>query len=365
MIPTRPGSPSPVPRAPIPGEVVRAGYFDAAHRATRSALSRGEQRCTLRVAGQGITLRFPTSSIADAFLPALAHLVVPEDGPDDAPCICAWDSRSTGISMPAGPWRPGDYLSRGDLRGWDTDVRAAYNLGPGTLSLFDPARNTGIFWMRDFASLPSWDRAAPFRTILGWFLRTRRIELLHAGAVGHPSGGVLLAGRGGRGKSTVCLSAMALGDLRYAGDDYVAIASDPGPQVWSVYNSGKLEWSHAQARLPELAALADRVSGDQQDKGTLFVHRHFPERVATGFPIRAVLLPEVGMAQQSALEPIPPLAVVQEMLSTTMSQLPGTDAGTFRTLTTLVRAVPCYRLAVGADLGASVAAIRELLARIP
>jgi hypothetical protein len=264
--------------------------------------------------------------------------------------------------MPPPTWRPEDYISRGDIRGWSTGFRAAYNLGAGTLSLFDPDSRTGIFWIADIASLPSWNRAAPLRTILGWFLRTLGVEMLHAGAVGYPTGGVLLAGRGGRGKSTVCLGTLA-SDLRYAGDDYVAVSIDVVPRVHSIYNSGKLELVHARARLPALAALSTPLGGEQAEKGMLLVHQHFPERIVTGFPVRAVLLPEVGLRQEAGLHPISPSSVLRELLPTTMSQMPGTDSGTFRTLATLVKAVPCYRLALGPDLGTAVGAIRQLLAR--
>jgi hypothetical protein len=47
---------------------------------------------------------------------------------------------------------------------------------------------------------------------------------------------------------------------------------------------------------------------------------------------------------------VSPLAVLQELAASTMGQMPGTDEGTLRLLGTLLRAVPCYRLAIGPDL---------------
>jgi hypothetical protein len=244
-------------------------------------------------------------------------------------------------------------------------VHAAYNLGAGTLSLFNPARATAVFWVADARSLPAWERAAPLRTILGWFLRTRRCEFLHAGAVGKRSGGVLLAGRGGRGKSTVALSCLAGGSLAYAGDDYVAVELDPSPRVHSVYSSGKLHPTHAAALLPELAPLVRRREGDREEKGILFVPQHLPQRVATGFPLRAVLLPVIGApwaAPGTLLRRIPPLAVLQELAPTTLSQMPGADQRTFGFLASLLKAVPCFELATGPDLAAVREAITTLLA---
>jgi hypothetical protein len=360
----RRGSPSRRPRAPITPEVTggkaagsgnRARYFGAVHRAALAALEQGqEQRRFLRLGGEGVCLRFPCRALADALMPALAHLTVPAGGSCSL-SVCVWDSRSTGVRVPRPPWKPEDYIARGDIRGWASDVRAAYNLGAGALSLFDPERGAAVFWVNDVGSLPTYERSAPLRTILGWFLRIRGRELLHAGAVGQRSGGVLLAGRGGRGKSTVALSCVGSGGkpLLYAGDDYVAVEPSPVPWVHSVYNSGKLDLAHARQRLPELIPLLSNPGVDPHEKGLLFVHQHLPERIVTGFPLRAVVLPEV-CAERSrgrpALRAVSPLAVLQELAPTTMSQMPGTDQGTFRALASLVRAVPCYRLAIGPDL---------------
>lgn len=287
-------------------------------------------------------------------MPALAHLAI-EAHEAPALTVRVWASRSSGVAIPRSPWQPEDYLSRGDIRGCTAGVRAAFNLGAGTLSLFDSDAGTAIFWVNDADTLPSYERAAPLRTILGWFLRTRGRELLHAGAVGMVggSGGVLLAGRGGRGKSTTALSCLTTStSLCYAADDYVAVDLDPVPWVHCIYNSGKLEIAHALQRLPELVPLVSNPEAGPEEKRLLFVHQHFPERIASGFPLRAILLPEVTAAAEGrpALHPVSPLAVLQELAASTMGQMPGTDQRTLRLLGALLRAVPCYRLAIGADL---------------
>jgi hypothetical protein len=346
------------------GSGSRKGYFDAVHRASLAALAEGpEERCLLRIGGADVCLRFASEGLASALIPALAHLTVPAIASPSL-TVCLWDGRSTAIRMPRPPWKPDDYISRGDIRGWGSDVRAAYNLGAGVLSLFDPERGVAVFWVNDAGSLPTYERSAPLRTILGWFLRTHGCELLHAGAVGYRSGGVLLAGRSGRGKSTTALSCLVSGGkpLLYAGDDYVAVNPDPAPSLYSVYNSGKLDLAHARSQLPDLVPLVSNPAAGPQEKGLLFVHQHFPQRIVTGFPLRAVLLPEVGgEGGRSALREISPLAVLRELAPTTMSQMPGTDQGTFRALVSLVRRVPCYQLAIGPDLGSAQEQIRTLL----
>lgn len=329
-------------------------YYEAVEHAAGTALDRvDEVRRFLAIAGEPLCLRFAGAEVADAFMPALSHLAI-EAAEAPALTVRVWDSRSSDVAIPRSPWKPDDYLSRGDIRGC-ASVRAAFNLGAGTLSLFDPDAGTAVFWVNDARTLPSYERAAPLRTILGWFLRTRGRELLHAGAVGMAggSGGVLLAGRGGRGKSTTALSCLTTSaPLCYAADDYVAVDLDPVPWVHCIYSSGKLEIAHALRLLPELVPLVSNPGAGPEEKGLLFVHQHFPERIASGFPLRAILLPEVTAAAEGrpALLPVSPLAVLQELAASTMGQMPGTDEGTLRLLGTLLRALPCYRLAIGPDL---------------
>jgi hypothetical protein len=362
MTPTRRDSPSPTSGVLTrPDPAGQADYFDAVEHASLAALKQGgESIRSMHLAGETVSLRFGSESLSAALLPALAHHPDAGDRPPSL-TVYLWDTRSTGVRIPRPPWRPEDYLARGDIRGWAAGVHAAYHLGGGTLSLFDPARGTAVFWLDDARALATWEKAAPIRTILGWFLRTRARELLHGGAVGLPSGGVLLAGRGGRGKSTTALASLTRNlVLQYAGDDYVAVESSPAPRVHSVYSSGKLDLGHAGDLLPELIPLVSNPAPGPGEKGQVFLAPHFPGRLASGFPLRAVILPEVSQ-EVARLDPVSPLAVLQELASTTMGQMPGTDQGTLRVVAELVRTLPCYRLLLGCDLAGAVSQIRRLV----
>ena len=309
----------------------------------------------IRVGREVVRLRFANPVLANEMMPALAHIAVDSSLPS-ALSIDIWDSQSTGIRIPRPPWKAEEYVSRGDIRGWEDDVWAAYNLGLGLLSLLDVARAEGVLWVRNPGTLPDYERAAPIRTILGWFMRSRGAELVHAAAVGRPSGGVLLAGRSGRGKSTTALrclvDAVNEQSLRYAGDDYVLTESAPTPWVYSVYNSGKFDRQNADRLLPGLLPLATNVASPAGDKGLLFVQQVFPERMIAGFPVRAIVVPEIGARSGPALRPISPREVLLELAPSTMSQMPGTGASTLRRLAALVAAVPCYGLALGDGLSA-------------
>jgi hypothetical protein len=102
-------------------------------------------------------------------------------------------------------------------------------------------------------------------------------------------GGVLLAGRGGAGKSTTAIAAM-LGGLSYAADDYCVIEAEPQPVAHSLYNSGKLSWSGLH-RFPQLCGTP--AHGSNGEKALFFLCALHPERLALRLPIRAVLLPDI------------------------------------------------------------------------
>ena len=76
--------------------------------------------------------------------------------------------------------------------------------------------------------------------------------MVHAAAVGDESGGVLLVGRGGSGKSTTALSCLGT-QVGYLADDYCLVEMVEGPRVHSLYTSGKANRGSI-ARLPRLRA---------------------------------------------------------------------------------------------------------------
>jgi hypothetical protein len=219
-------------------------------------------------------------------------------------------------------------------------------------------------WVRDPAALPGYVVGAPLRVIFHWWIGGHDRQLAHAGAVGTDRGGVLLAGAGGAGKSTATFACLRSG-LRYAGDDYVLIEPRPEPRAICLYNSGKLESRHMATRFPELVARVHNpdAMGRGEDKGLIFVHRHWPEAVSPGFPVMALLVPRLTGSAATRLVPCSPAAGLRALLPHSVFPLPGARAAAIERLSALVRSVPCYFLEVGTDLLAVPTVIQDLLAR--
>ena len=309
------------------------------------------------VAGRRFTVAYAGAAMQRALGAALSHLVAPAAQPSELE-ILVWDSASTGTPAPPLPEASADdpygavYVREAE------GVSLVYQPGPGLLLAYDRAEGRAWCWARDARALPYWDGASPFRRIFQAWLGERGVHLVHAGAIGFASGGVLVVGRGGSGKSSTCLASIGT-PLRYAGDDYVAVSVDGRPRVHGLYCSGKLEPAHAR-RFDNLAAAVDAASGaDHQEKLVLDVGGCYPDALVREFPVEAVVLPFVG--ERTRFTGARPAAVLAAVGVSTVLQAQPHDGRSLNAIAQLLRAVPCLRLELGPDVSEAPAAVARLL----
>lgn len=321
-----------------------------------------------------VRLRFAGPALVAALTPALAHLEVPADGTPDL-TVCVWDSGSTRTAWPALPWfqsaghvtAAGEkidnlYTPRGDIRGYCND-RISMHVGDRLFSVLDRERDLAVYWCDDVARLPLYERGAPLRSILHWWLRERGLQLVHAGAVGTPSGAVLLAGKGGSGKSTTALTALT-GDLLYLSDDYSLIALDPEPFVYSLYNTAKVRPDNL-GRVRHLRDAVTNADALGTEKALFYIHQHAPDRIIRRLPIRAILLPRVTGLPATTWTPASSRESLAALTLSTLHQLAGSGRELVQTITRLVDAVPSHHLHLGTDLTQIPRALARILADAP
>lgn len=331
------------------------GGFERAADATAVAELR------LRIADAPVLVRFAGVELSERLGPAFAHLRSDEDEEEPALTICAWDAKESGTQPP--PLPPVDAE---DPRGTtfyaaDEGRRLASRPVLGQLTAYDPDRRIGWFWCRSGRELPFWEQAAPFRQLLHWWLPERGKLLVHGAAIGRPSGGLLVVGRGGSGKSTCALSTLA-SPLLYAGDDYVAVDVGPEPRVFSLFCSGKLEPSHARL-LPHLPPPTFAGDGSLEEKSVFYVAERFPDRMSSGFPLDAVVAPRIqgsspAYVRAGAAEALAALA------PSTLLQLVPAEAEALTAMAGLLRRVPAYRLEVGGPVELLPEALGRLLEEV-
>jgi hypothetical protein len=300
------------------------------------------------IAGFTIRLRFAGHALVSRLTSALAHLAqVSEQTPDLT--ICLWDSTSTKTPIPPPPWQGGQLQQRGEILGFNTDrFLTAFQWGANALSLLDLQENLGIYWVNNAQQLPYWESGSPLRTILHSWLSQRNVQMVHAGAVGLPSGGVLLVGKGGSGKSTTALCCLE-SDLFYAGDDYVAVSPHPVPHVYSLYNTGKKRANDID-RLPTLKPLITNQERLETEKALYFLYEHFPEQIISGFPLKAILIPRITGGLDTSLTKVSTVTALTSLVPSTIKQLPNAGQTACHLITQVAQATPCYSLNLGTDL---------------
>ncbi|MBW4576544.1 MAG: hypothetical protein KME08_14815 [Aphanothece sp. CMT-3BRIN-NPC111] len=353
-------------------EADRLAYFQTVFAGFQRAKQNGDLiNRFYNIGSYTICLSFAGTGLVSQLTPAFAHL---ETMPTETPAltVCLWDSASTGIKLPLlvsslislvrSRWQ--EHLDiRGEIKGYNSDRFRTVFQWPATLSVLDLQQNLAIYWVDAAAELPYFERGSPLRTILNWWLENRDRQCVHAGAVGTPTGGVLLAGKGGSGKSTSALACLK-SELLYASDDYCLVASDPIPYVYSLYNTAKLKGATDLERFPLLANKFNNLDRLEEEKAMIFLAEHFPEKVVAGFPIKAVLVPRVTGKKDTILQRASAGAALAALAPSTIFQLPSAGKQTFQMLAKLVKAVDCYYLNLGTDIGQIPQIISQLLTQI-
>ena len=329
---------------------------------------------TIKIGEFVVCLRFAGKGLLPYICPALEHLrpAAAQSSPL-APdlTICLWDSVSTNTALTplmawlcqTIQWHPFQQLSpRREIHALsNARVPATYDNGSHVLSLLDTEQAMAIYWVNDATELPYYEQGAPLRTIFNWWLSSHNYQCIHAGAVGTDTGGILLTGKSGSGKSTTALACLD-SDLFYVSDDYCLFTNEPKPYVYSLYNTAKLNGLRDLQRQPHFLPMIHNPDQAGQDKLMLFLARHMPHKLRTGFPLKAILLPCVTGEVETRLKRVSAGMALKALAPTSMLQLPGAAQRAFENMGELVRKVPCYQLALGPNIKAIPEIILELLA---
>ncbi len=332
-----------------PAEESLPGFFDQAAREHAAAMaSAGEVDRVICLGDRRVRLRFAGSALADALTGALSPRLAADAGPIHA-TIGLWEESRVPGGACAVPWRDVDLGARGLLRGpGGADVIAVHEAGSGAVTLVDRPACELLYRVPDVSTLPWWERAAPLRPALFWALSGPGRHLVHAGAVGDARrGGVLLAGAGGSGKTTVALAALAAG-MAYVADDYLLLHTHPEPVAWNMYGTAKLDAGHL-ARFPQLAD-AVSISADPvaDEKAVLDVQALLPRSLVRSLPVRAVLVPHIRGGRARLRRASAGEALLALAPSTTF-QMPFDDGQAVGSLANVARRVPAFGLDVGDD----------------
>jgi hypothetical protein len=102
----------------------------------------------------------------------------------------------------------------------------------------------------------------------------------------------------------------------------------------------------------------------QRQKALVFLNDTFKEKVASGFPLRAILLPTVSGRPETSIERASTIAALRALAPSTLLQLPGDGRDTMMRLSALVRQVPAYTLKAGTDMRGIAQTVEALLTEL-
>lgn len=273
--------------------------------------------------------------------------------------IFAWDDSLENSRVPPPPWADRFVFNRrGEPVGYSSErFRAAYNFDARLLTLWDRQTNTGIYWARSAGLLPEYEWTAPMRTLIHWMGLPFGLQLTHAAVVGSATGAVVLAGKGGSGKSTTALACWQAG-MQLVGDDYCWLEAGTPPRAYAVYRSARL-CPNPALQLPDWTATPHWT----QEKLGLDLARLATGPLAHCLPLSSVLLPRVISGSRLLIEEAAPEEGVRALALTTVGQLAGAGADTVSRLREIAGALPCHRLGLVPPASAVAAAVAEILGK--
>jgi hypothetical protein len=312
-----------------------------------AAASAPVEERSFRVGGHQVLLRFAGKGMVPSIAPAFAHLAAPTIREPEL-VVDIWDSASTGAVAPMRPTVDPSSPAGAFYYFEDPPLRGVFQPGMQALSAVDLRTDRAWYWVADPRDLPYWERAAPIRQILHWWMATRGHQQVHSGAVGTPDGGVLLVGKGGSGKST-CSLASLVSELRYAGDDYTMVSLEPRPWVHSLFSSGKVDPENLW-RVPHLVPAVSNAEHLAREKAVVFVDQHFPDRPIDGFPLSAIVLPTITGGPRTRALPTSRAAALTALAPSTVFQLHTAGSEALQYMARLARRVPAFVLELGTDV---------------
>ena len=117
-------------------------------------------------------------------------------------------------------------------------------------------------------------------------------------------------------------------------------------------------------RFPTLLPAVQKRNDPPGEKALLLLDKMFSRQLLPSLPLRALLLPVISDQDISSLEPVSALSGIRALAPSTLQQISGPDPDAWRTITSLARQLPSFRLRLGRDPTSTPALICDLLDKL-
>jgi hypothetical protein len=308
--------------------------------------------------GATVRLEFSSFYLGKKLSRAFEHLRADVSSRPDL-IIRVWDTVQSGVPLPPLDW---NVMRFNGYRGCHV-APFYYHCFESiqALSILNLDENIAYYILRDEALLPWWVGGSPFQVIVHAWFQARQMQLTHAAAVSWEGKGLVLAGKGGSGKSTTTLACL-LDGWGYLSEDYVLIEAQTGPLAHSIYQSAK--WRPATRHMfPGFDRFIVNPETADSEKALVYYQDIFPRQMTAKAELVAIVSLEIGTEDRPSLIPSDSESSLKNLMMSTIHQLPFRHNQTVEILKKTVLQLRNYRLCLGKDGRENVSLLRELIAQ--
>jgi hypothetical protein len=225
-----------------------------------------------------------------------------------------------------------------------------------TLYAVDVARRRALCWFARAADVPAWERSRPFLPILQVIFDATPWIAVHAAAIAWRGHGILLAGPGRAGKTSLALAGMRAG-WRFAGDDYVLLRTDATPAIEPIYATARLR-DDMLSHFREMEPARREVSEETGERRHELSFGPTPEfGTIGGAPLSAIVLIDRRGAAAPTFMPVSRTALMAIMVGNLAVATPGHESARTAKLLRLLAALTPRRFDPGAAFGPALEAL--------
>ena len=310
----------------------------------------GTHSFNFQLANKNLTITTAGKRLIHLTTQALTHLEVKRKVLKEKPfTIFIWDENESGISLPNPPWITPENLLEDSYVQIQLDYYFADRFhNQSILYLYNLRENSAFCVIKDARILNNSFVAAPFIKLISFWASKQNLHILHAGCVSLNNKGVLIVGKGGKGKSSTSVQCVIDG-LDYLSDDYLLIDNSNEKTIaYSIYNSGKLILNHIE-KFKKIQSFIEIGNLDQSNKPLLFLSRIFKGQIKRSTEIKAIIVPLITKNVSANYYPISSIEALKALAPSTLVQLNTGGLNNLKSLANLTRKFPNYCLELGSD----------------
>ena len=224
--------------------------------------------------------------------------------------------------------------------------------------IFDRANTKILIWLPSYESFPFWAKATPFRIPFSWIAAELNGEMIHCAAIEIDGEGILLAGDGGRGKTTTALNA-ALHGCKILGEDFILYMND---RIYAVYLKAK---AHHGEHLMQLISKGLKCPSEIAGQKTIIPLVNQPFEMVFEFKPTSLYFPRVFPDDGiNEIVSISKAMALREFAAPSFIGLQGIGSASLSTHSKLVRSVETWSLPMTGKLDEDFARLKDHVAKV-